>query len=174
MTLTELDTPTLILDEDRMQRNINRMAERIDALGIRLRPHVKTCKSIDVTKRVLGEEGDGITVSTLKEAEYFADAGYRDIFYAVSLAPGRVPRAAKLILRGVSLMSECHDLEAARMLEGACENVGIVMPLVVEVNVDGHRCGVPPEDDRLLHVARFIHASPHLEMRGIERDAGAV
>ena len=69
MQIQDLDTPTALLDETRMQRNIQRMQSRISALGARLRPHVKTAKCLAVAQQQLAAGAQGITVSTLKESK---------------------------------------------------------------------------------------------------------
>lgn len=70
MGLSTLDTPCLILDRAALERNTTRMTERFHDFGIMLRPHMKTAKSIEVAKVSLHGNFGGITVSTLKEAEY--------------------------------------------------------------------------------------------------------
>src|SRR5262249_40628179 len=76
-SLHDLETPALVLDTDRMDANIARMREKMQALGVTLRPHVKTCKSREVALRLSGGRPGPITVSTLKEAEQFFSTGYR-------------------------------------------------------------------------------------------------
>ena len=70
-----------------MVRNIARLRAHLDTLGVALRPHLKTAKSVDVARRVLTSGNGPATVSTPKEAEVFAAAGVRDILYAVGIAP---------------------------------------------------------------------------------------
>ena len=72
LRLDELETPRLLLDMDRLERNCAHMRERCRALGVALRPHLKTTKSLDVARIATGDAPLGVTVSTLKEAEYFA------------------------------------------------------------------------------------------------------
>jgi D-serine deaminase-like pyridoxal phosphate-dependent protein len=86
--LRSLETPALLLDEQRMDRNIARMRGR-PSLGVAFRPHVKTNKSIDVSRRLLPTPQGPITVSTLLEADYFASHGVTDILYAVCIAPNK-------------------------------------------------------------------------------------
>lgn len=102
MKLSQLETPCLVLDEAKLERNVARMHAHLDALGVSLRPHLKTAKSIDVARRVLRSTDDPITVSTLKEAEYFIDHGVRDILYAVGVAPNKLAHITGLRRRGVS------------------------------------------------------------------------
>ena len=101
--LTDLETPALILDRTRLDRNIARMREHLNELGVALRPHVKTAKSMDVVRRVLEgppgsveREPGAITVSTLKEAEYFLSHGVTDMLYAVGIAPNKLAHVAAL------------------------------------------------------------------------------
>ncbi|NJL73137.1 MAG: hypothetical protein HC888_17120 [Candidatus Competibacteraceae bacterium] len=79
-------------------RNLERMAGRMAALGVGFRPHLKTVKCLEAA-RLSG--ASAITVSTLAEAEFFADGGFTDILYAVGIIPAKLPRAAALIRRGV-------------------------------------------------------------------------
>ena len=87
LAIDRLETPCLLVDEPRMTRNIDRLARRLDRLGATLRPHLKTCKSVEIARRLMPSPQGPATVSTLKEAEEFAAAGVRDILYAVGLAP---------------------------------------------------------------------------------------
>jgi D-serine deaminase-like pyridoxal phosphate-dependent protein len=103
VNLGELETPALVLDAGRVETNIARMRARAAALGVTLRPHVKTCKNIELARLALGASAGPITVSTLKEAEYFAGHGMRDIFYAVGITPNKLDHAARLMAGGVDL-----------------------------------------------------------------------
>ena len=103
MDLADLETPRLILDAAKMQRNVDRMQARMNALGVRFRPHVKTSKCAEVVRRQLSAGARGITVSTLKEAEQFATAGIGDILYAVGIAPAKLDHALRLAREGVRL-----------------------------------------------------------------------
>jgi len=78
-SLSNLDTPSALIDTRRMQANIDRMQQRMNALGVRFRPHVKTSKCVHVANAQLAAGAEGITVSTLKEAEQFFIAGVSDV-----------------------------------------------------------------------------------------------
>jgi D-serine deaminase-like pyridoxal phosphate-dependent protein len=84
--LNTLPTPALLLDRPKFERNVARLQQRLGGLGVPLRPHMKTAKSVDILRLMAPA---AITVSTLKEAEVFANAGVRDVLYAVGIAPGR-------------------------------------------------------------------------------------
>src|SRR6185295_13167883 len=81
-TIFDLPTPALILDQRKLQSNADRMQARVRKLGVTLRPHVKTSKSIDVLRILSSGAEVPITVSTLAEARYFFGQGVRDILYA--------------------------------------------------------------------------------------------
>ena len=98
MHIDELATPAALIEDARLARNIARMQSRMDSLGVSFRPHVKTCKCVEVARRQLAAGARGITVSTLKEAEQFFQAGFEDILYAVSLAPQKVAPGSALLL----------------------------------------------------------------------------
>jgi len=90
MSLTSLNTPAALIDVPRMVRNIDRMQQRMNVLGVGFRPHVKTTKCQQVADAQIAAGARGITVSTLKEAEQFYAVGIRDIVYAVGMAPGKL------------------------------------------------------------------------------------
>ena len=98
--LPDLDTPAALVDTARMRRNIARMQDRMNALGVAFRPHVKTSKCLPVVQAQLDAGARGITVSTLKEAEQFFAAGVADVLYAVCMVPGKLSQALALRRRG--------------------------------------------------------------------------
>ena len=101
--LSTLDTPAAIIDLPRMQHNIQFMQQRMDDLGVRFRPHVKTSKCMPIVSDQLEAGAHGITVSTLKEAKYFFAEGITDILYAVGMAPGKLSQVLALRRQGCDL-----------------------------------------------------------------------
>jgi D-serine deaminase-like pyridoxal phosphate-dependent protein len=170
MQLTDLETPALIIDRERMDANIARMHRHVHGLHCSLRPHVKTAKCIEVVRRVLEGEPGGITVSTLKEAEYFFGHGLRDIVYAVGLAPNKIGHVAALIERGAALTVLIDNVSIVAPLAAAARDRPI--PVLIELDVDGQRSGVAPDSALLLEVARAVAAAPGLELRGVLTHAG--
>jgi D-serine deaminase-like pyridoxal phosphate-dependent protein len=162
------DTPCLVLDADKLERNCARMRERIHAQGVALRPHVKTAKSVEVVQRALDAPAGPITVSTLREAEYFFDFGFRDFLYAVGMVPSKMPRLAALTKRGARVAAIVDDVEAARGLVEASARAGVRVPTLIEIDSDGHRAGVRPGDARLLEIAQVLGPS----LNGVMTHAG--
>jgi D-serine deaminase-like pyridoxal phosphate-dependent protein len=171
--LEGLETPALVLDRARLMRNLARMADRARRLGVALRPHLKTVKSVDIARLVVDPERPRLTVSTLKEADHFAAAGFGDILYAVGIAPNKVAHAAALRRAGVELTLLLDSLEAVRALGAAALEQGVDFAVMIEIDTDGHRAGVKPADVRLVAIARAIAEHPALRLAGVLTHAGA-
>lgn len=146
--LEELETPCLVVDRAKVAANAARLQKRLASLGVPLRLHVKTPKSPAAVDFVLGGAKAPITVSTLKEAEQFFDAGYRDILYAVGFAPAKLARAKALAARGARLTVITDNVAAARAISG--------LPVLIEIDTDGDRAGLAPDAPELLRVARAL------------------
>ncbi|NNH33497.1 DSD1 family PLP-dependent enzyme [Rhizobium sp. SEMIA 4085] len=159
-TIDTLVTPTLLVDRGRLERNVQRLAERAKKLGVVLRPHMKTAKSIDVARQVFPREPGPITVSTIAEAEYFASHGFRDITYAVGMSPASAIRAMELCRRtGVDLKLLLDTVEQADALGDVRKATGVTPSIFIELDCDDHRGGVKPDDSRLLEVANRVVAA---------------
>ncbi len=172
-TLLTLDTPAAVIDLDRMQRNIARMQQRMDAQGVRLRPHVKTSKSVPVAAAQRAAGASGITVSTLKEAEQFFAAGTTDILYAVSMAPHRLPQALQLRRRGCDLKLIVDSVAAAQAIAAFGREQGEAFEVWIEIDTDGHRSGVGAEDaPLLLAIGRTLHDGG-MRLGGVLTHAGS-
>lgn len=170
-TLQDLETPCLVLDAERMERNIARLRARLADLGVGLRPHLKTCKSVDVARRVMDSPQGPATVSTLKEAAHFAAAGVRDMIYAVGIAPAKLAQVLALRAEGVDLAVLLDTLEQAEAVAAASREAGHPIPALIEIDCDGHRSGVKPGDtERLLAMGRALVRGA--ELRGVLTHAG--
>jgi D-serine deaminase-like pyridoxal phosphate-dependent protein len=172
MRLTELETPALLLDHHLLDRNLARMREHLTRLGVGLRPHVKTAKSMDVVRRALDGQPGGITVSTLKEAEYFASNRITDILYAVGIAPNKLAHVAELRHRGADVAVVLDSAAAADLVAERGEALGTQFPVLIEIDSDGHRSGIVPGDSRLLDVAARVHGRRGSLLRGVMTHAG--
>ena len=156
MKIQELDTPALIIDERKMKRNIEAMAERARRLGVKLRPHLKTSKCWEIARQQLMSPQGPATVSTLKEAEMFAAHGVRDIVYAVGIAPQKLPRVKALIDQGVDLKIILDSVEAARYVSEFCQETDTAISVLIEIDCDGHRSGLKPGNRQIIEVAKAL------------------
>lgn len=163
------ETPYLLLDRTISEENIARLQGHLKSLAVPLRPHVKTAKSREVAELVFPDGPGPITVSTLAEAEFFAELGYTDILYAVGLAPAKLPRVADLIRRGVDLTVLLDNVEQATAVARFSRDEGVTVPALIEIDCDGHRGGLPPADPLLLEIARILEPA---ELRGVMTHAG--
>ena len=170
--LADIDTPAAIVSLPRIQRNIARMQQQADALGVRFRPHVKTSKCADVVAAQLAAGAAGITVSTLKEADQFFARGVTDILYAVGMAPHRLAHALDLCQRGCALQILTDSVEGARAIADYGRAHGHAFEVLIEIDTDGHRSGIKPGEDLLLEVGRMLHEGG-MRLAGVLTHAGS-
>ncbi|APR35742.1 DSD1 family PLP-dependent enzyme [Paraburkholderia sp. SOS3] len=156
MELPSLNTPAALIDVERMNRNIDRMQRRMNALGVSFRPHVKTTKCAQIVRAQIDAGARGITVSTLKEAEQFFASGIRDIVYAVGMAPARLPQALALRQQGCALKIVADSIACAQAIVSFGREHHATFEVWIEIDVDGHRSGIAPDDDLLLEVAHTL------------------
>ncbi|WP_205599623.1 alanine racemase, partial [Sandarakinorhabdus rubra] len=166
-----LETPCLLLDRDRLDANIARLQAHLGVLGVPLRPHMKTVKSIDAARRLHPDGPGPITVSTLAEADYFAGHGYADIIHAVGLAPQRCDRVLAFRARGVDLKPVLDTVDQARVLGEAAQASGVNAAALIEIDCDGHRAGVAPDSAELIRIADEL-ARHGVEVAGVLTHAG--
>ncbi len=172
MDITDLETPYALVDVERVEANTRRMLERLSALGVSLRPHVKTAKSLDVALLSCGGKPGPITVSTLKEAEQFAQAGFNDILYAVGATPNKLQHAIRLSQSGVDLKLVTDNVEGASAIAQASKEASVSLPTLIEIDCDGHRSGVKPDAaSQLRAIAAALNSSTPL-LAGVMTHAG--
>jgi D-serine deaminase-like pyridoxal phosphate-dependent protein len=165
--LADLPTPALLLDLERVERNLARMAARSRELGVTLRPHLKTHKCVELARRQRALGAQGVTVSTLVEAAVFADHGFDDITWAFPVILGRVPEARALAER-VTLRLFVDGPEALDVLERE------EFPFHVWLKVDCgyHRAGLDPASPATLDLARRLAGSARLRFDGVATHSG--
>ena len=170
--LATLDTPAALIDLPRMHHNIQRMQDRMDALGVRFRPHVKTSKCIPVAQAQVAAGAQGITVSTLKEATLFYADGFADILYAVGMTPGKLPQVLALRRSGCDLKIITDSVASATSIADFGREHGEVFEVWIEIDSDGHRSGIKPDEPALLEVARALHDGG-MQLGGVMTHAGS-
>ena len=173
MHLEDLPTPALLLDLAALEHNCAAMSARARALGVRLRPHLKTAKSAEVAALATRGQFGGLTVSTVAEAAYFAARGYRDLTYAVGIVPGKIPALAAVAREhGAAIHLLTDDARLVRAVDEAAIAGGTTFPVLVELDTGGGRGGVAPEGPDLLSVARVVACSRALRLAGVLTHAG--
>jgi len=170
MDLNSLSTPALILDQTVVTRNTSRMAAKMTAHGIALRPHLKTAKSARVAELATAGHNGAITVSTLAEALYFLKHGFTDITYAVCVVPDKLGHAAMLMKRGADLKLLTDNIDAARAVAAA--DHGVVFKVLIEIDSGDARTGLLPGDDSLIEIGKILDGAPSAELMGVLTHGG--
>jgi D-serine deaminase-like pyridoxal phosphate-dependent protein len=171
-SLEALETPCLLLDIDRLERNCAQMRARAQVLGVALRPHLKTAKSAEVARRAT-DASRSITVSTLREADYFAGGGYADIICAAAIVPAKLAHAARIqATNGCDLILVTDTLAVVREAARFAAAKRTAFSFLVEIDCGEHRSGLLPADAAVVEIARAIHESPQLRFRGVLTHAG--
>jgi D-serine deaminase-like pyridoxal phosphate-dependent protein len=172
MPLDTLPTPCLLLDEARLRANVARMRAHLTGLGVAFRPHLKTAKSLEVARIAMTSPEGPAMVSTLREAEYFAAGGVRDMIYGVGLAPAKLARVAAIRAGGADLAVILDSVEQAEAVAAHARASGDALPVLIEVDADGHRSGVAPGDrDTLVAIGRRL-VDGGASLRGVLLHAG--
>jgi D-serine deaminase-like pyridoxal phosphate-dependent protein len=171
VTPASIPTPAALIDLARMNRNIERMQQRMNALGVRFRPHIKTSKCAPIARAQLAAGAQGITVSTLKEAESFYAQGFADILYAVGMVPAKLPRVLALRHRGCQLTIITDNVSSASSVAAFGREHAEVLDVLIEIDTDGNRAGVKPESPALLEIARVLHEGG-MRLGGVMTHAG--
>lgn len=171
MMIDALDTPVLLVDLPRMERNVRTMAEFAGDAGVKLRPHVKTHKIPALAHLQLRAGARGVTVAKVGEAEVMAAAGIDDILvcYPV-LGIEKLDRLAHLA-RGARLTVAVDSFEAAQQLAEAAARHRIHFDVFLEVDSGLHRCGLPPGDP-IVDLAKQLQSLDGLEITGVCTHAG--
>lgn len=163
--VTDLDTPALVVDLDRMERNIQNMQAIADAAGVKLRPHVKTHKVPEIARMQLAAGAAGITVAKVAEAEVMAEHGLSDIFVAYPVVGEQKWQRAAQLARRITLCIGCDSAEALRGLSAAAAAAGATVRVRVEINSGLNRSGVDLQKARAL--CSLAVTLPGLELDGI-------
>ena len=172
-SIEALPTPSLLLDRERLDHNIGEMRRHLTALGVGFRPHLKTAKSFDVALRVMDSSTGPAIVSTLREAAYFAERGVRDLLYGVGIAPQKLDEVGAIRSRhGADLAIIVDNRAQAEAVACWSTANGHPLPVLIEIDSDGHRSGVRPDDgEALIAIGRALHDGGAI-LRGVLTHAG--
>jgi len=164
-SIWELDTPALLVDLDALEHNASLMAQRCADAGIAWRPHVKACKAPAMALRLLQAGAVGITCAKSSEALVMARGGVTDILIANEVVGeqkvARLIEVAKL----ATLCVAVDDAANIREISAAADAAGVTIDLLVDIDVNLHRCGVTPEQAPAL--CALISDLPAVRLRGL-------
>ena len=161
----DLETPSVLIDLDIMDRNIATMQARCDELGIQFRPHIKTHKIPDIARRQLEAGAVGIACQKVSEAEVFLAAGFRDIQIPYNIVGRRKTRRLASLAK---LADVTVTVDSAAVIDGiatAAQEADATINMLVELVSLNERTGTTPED--ALQLARHIAATDNLKFAGL-------
>ena len=160
----ELETPALLVDLDRMQRNLDKAAAYSREHGISLRPHIKTHKSPVLAREQLARGAGGLTCATPYEAEVMSEVA-DDLLVMYPPVGPRAERLAQLA-REVRLTIALDSEIAARDLSRAAVDAGATIRVLIELDAGMHRVGVRSPQDAVA-LATGVASLDGLEVGGI-------
>jgi len=172
MDFLEIKTPSLLLDINRVRRNAARVSEKAKVNTVRLRPHIKTHKCIEVAKIQTAGHNGAITVSTLAEARAFSGNGFNDITYAVPIERGKFGEVIEILNSGVRLNLLTDDADTVKALDAAAGEAGVRFDVFVKIDCGTHRVGVEPDTAEAVEIPRLLSEAANLNFAGILTHAG--
>jgi D-serine deaminase-like pyridoxal phosphate-dependent protein len=165
-TIDEIDTPAVLIDIDRAEKNITRAQAAADAAGVKLRPHIKTHKLPFFAKKQVEAGAAGITCQKIGEAEVMADAGLTDIFLPYNILGRQKLDRLKALHGRVTLSVTADSTTTIEGLAGTFRDAAHPLKVLIECDTGGGRCGVQTVDEALA-LARQIDAAPGLAFGGL-------
>lgn len=169
--IADLDTPSLVIDLDVVERNIVEMAAIAREAGVGLRPHTKTHKSPEIARMQTDAGAAGITVAKLGEGEVMADTGFDDILVAYPIVGERKLARLRALMERSSVRVSLDAVEVAEGIGRVGKDLGRTVPVLVDVDTGLHRMGLPPGEASARR-AVDVAAVPGIEVVGLLTHAG--
>ncbi|KAI4949016.1 hypothetical protein J4E91_005478 [Alternaria rosae] len=169
-SLDSLDTPSMIVDLDLMEANLDKLMKQLLPTGVNIRPHLKTTKSAILAKKMVKAGTKGGCVAKLSEAEVMCEKGFTDLLITCEIiGPAKVARLVELVKKYKDVRIVVDSIEGAGAIEKALSESGFegtVMTLI-DLDVGLHRTGVQPGQPA-SDLARFVAGSKHLKLIGVQ------
>jgi D-serine deaminase-like pyridoxal phosphate-dependent protein len=165
MEIGDLDTPSLIVDLDTMERNMNRMVKFTRECGVTLRPHAKTHKVPEIAKMQLRAGSEGVCLQKTGEVEVFAANGINNIFLTNEVVAKEKLERLAVVAEKAHLGIAVDDIEVARLTGKVFREAGTEIDAYIDVDVGMHRCGIEARDAKAI--AAEISRREGLTLQGI-------
>jgi len=173
VTKHDLPTPALILDLDRCEGNINKMAKFAKSAGVNLRPHAKMHKCVEIARRQVSAGAIGVCVATIREGEVMADAGIKGILVTSEMVgPNKMDRLIRLTRKNPDTMSTVDNPTHANQLSEAAVAAKVKLNIMLDIDPIGRRTGIAP-GEKALELAKKIDGLPNLNLRGVHCYSGS-
>lgn len=170
--LEDLDTPSLILDLDTFERNLQRLNDSLGGRKVAVRPHAKSHKCPQIALRQLALGAVGVCCQKVSEAEAMVQGGVRDVLIANEIV------GAPKLERLAALAKQAHvavcadDAGNVEALDAAARAFGVRLDVLVEINVGANRCGIAPGEPAVA-LARRITDCANLRFAGLQAYQGS-
>ncbi len=164
----EIQRPTLVVDYDRLERNLQKMLHKANKSDVIFRPHFKTHQSAEIAKCFRKHGVKSITVSSVSMARYFADHGWDDICIAFPLNILEIDEIVNLsrsITLSVLVESSVH-------IETLMNNIATAVGVWIKIDTGYHRTGLSSDDKQIEALIQQIRSSNHLIFKGFLTHAG--
>lgn len=166
MDIDSLETPVALVNLERLEANISRLQDYLDAHGIANRPHIKTHKIPAIAKMQMQRGAVGITCQKISEAEIMAEAGLSDIFLPYNIIGHQKLERLMRLAQRVTLSVTADSEIIVRGLSQVAQQAGLTLTVLVECDTGGQRCGVQSPSEA-ADLARCIARSPSLRFGGL-------
>lgn len=161
--------PKLLLNKNICRRNIRLMNEKAKKNQVDFRPHFKTHQSAMIGKWFRDEGINRITVSSVKMANYFANAGWDDIFIAF---PASLSEADNInhLAGTINLSLSIESVQSAIHLDKFLSNP---VSVLIKIDTGYHRTGLDPLDISTIQgIVKTIQDSDNLHFLGFYSHSG--
>jgi D-serine deaminase-like pyridoxal phosphate-dependent protein len=169
-TLKELPTPTLVVDEERLTANLRGMQEHCNTHGVRLWPHIKTHKTIEIAKQQLAVGAEGLVCAKLSEAEAMLPSGVNRIFLAYPLvnvhSMAQQARLRHLVNELEQLILAVTSLPQMESLASLLKYATVEAPVLMAVDTGLGREGVRNVEEA-VELAEAIRRQPRMKLIGL-------
>ena len=172
MRLDEVDTPALVIDLDAFERNLRRLPERTAPGKVRLRPHAKTHKCPVIALKQMELGAIGVCVQKVGEAEAMVYGGVRNVLVTNEIVGQQKLRRLAALRHSAEIGVCADDPSQVAALDGAAREAGVRLPVYVEVNMGGNRCGVEPGAPAVA-LAQRIAGAGNLDFAGLQAYHGS-
>ncbi len=166
MHINDLDTPCLIADLDVLERNISGMASHCHNIRIPLRVHTKTHKVPEIAKLQLDAGSQGITCQKLGEAEAMVETGINDILIPYNIVGKPKLKRLTALTKRARIIVALDSEETASGISQQAATDGCVVPVVLELDTGGGRCGVG-SPQQAQHLAQKVVKMSGIDFQGV-------
>jgi D-serine deaminase-like pyridoxal phosphate-dependent protein len=171
-SIEDVDTPTLVVDLDAFERNLDLMANAVRGAGVALRPHAKAHKCPDIAHAQIERGAVGICCQKVGEAEAFVAGGIRDVLVTNEIVGERKLARLAAMATKAKIGVLVDDAASIRHIGAAARAAGVTIDVLVEIDAGAHRCGTAAGAPAAA-LAEMIARTPGVSFRGVHAYQGA-